>query len=43
MVTAVTLLFLVFVIFIFWIANLSDTKQVPPATDGKFVPAESAA
>ena len=43
MVTAATLLFLVFVIFIFWIANLSDTKQVPPATDGKFVPAESAA
>jgi len=43
MVTAVTLLFLVFVLFIFWIANLSDTKQVPPATDGKFVPAESAA
>jgi hypothetical protein len=43
MVTAVTLLFLIFVIFIFWIANLSDTKQVPPATDGKFVPAESAA
>jgi len=43
MVTAATLLFLVFVLFIFWIANLSDTKQVPPATDGKFVPAESAA
>lgn len=43
MVSAVTLLFLIFVLFIFWIANLSGTKQVPPAPDGKFVPAESAA
>jgi hypothetical protein len=32
MVSGVTLLFLVFLLFIFWIANLSGTKQVPPAT-----------
>ena len=34
MVTGITLLFLVFVLFIFWIANLSGTRQVPPATEG---------
>ncbi|MDH3670189.1 MAG: cytochrome ubiquinol oxidase subunit I [Gammaproteobacteria bacterium] len=43
MVTLVTLLFLIFLLFIFWIANLSGTKQVPLATDGKPAPAESAA
>jgi cytochrome d ubiquinol oxidase subunit I len=32
MVTGVTLLFLIFLLFIFWIADLSGTKQVPPAT-----------
>jgi hypothetical protein len=31
MVTFVTLLFLLFLLFIFWIANLSGTKQIPPA------------
>jgi hypothetical protein len=33
-VTGVTLLFLVFLLFIFWIANLSSTRQVPPAPAG---------
>jgi cytochrome bd-type quinol oxidase subunit 1 len=31
MVTLVTLLFLAFLLFIFWIANLSSTRQLPPA------------
>jgi len=34
MVTGITLLFLVFVLFIFWIANLSGTRQLPPAVSG---------
>ncbi len=42
-VTGVTLLFLIFLLFIFWIANLSGTKQIPPAPANKSVPAESAA
>jgi len=42
MVTGITLLFLVFVLFIFWVANLSGTKQVPPATEGKSALAEGA-
>ena len=33
MVTGITLLFLMFVLFIFWIANLSGTKQLPPAME----------
>ena len=39
MVTGITLLFLVFVLFIFWIANLSTSKQVPPATGRDAAPA----
>lgn len=42
MVTAITLLFLIFVLFIFWIANLSGTRQLPPAQGGLASP-ESAA
>ena len=42
MVTGITLLFLVFVLFIFWIANLSGTKQVPPAREGDSTLAEGA-
>jgi len=42
MVTGITLLFLVFVLFIFWIANLSGTKQVPPAIVSKPAVAEGA-
>jgi len=30
MITIVTVLFLLFMLFIFWIANLSDQKQLPP-------------
>ena len=43
MVTGITLLFLIFVLFIFWIANLSGTKQIPPATDGGLTAAENTA
>ena len=42
-VTAVTLLFLLFLLFIFWIANLSGTRQVPPAPGGTLAAARSAA
>lgn len=42
-VTVTTLLFLLFLLFIFWIANLSGSRQVPPAKDGQFAAAESAA
>ena len=35
MVTGITLLFLAFVLFIFWIANLSGSKQLPPAPEGQ--------
>ena len=42
MVTGITLLFLMFVLFIFWIANLSGTKQQPPAIGPVNEPVESA-
>jgi cytochrome d ubiquinol oxidase subunit I len=40
MVTGITLLFLVFVLFIFWIANLSGTRQLPPAMKDEVAVAE---
>jgi cytochrome d ubiquinol oxidase subunit I len=40
MVTGITLLFLVFVLFIFWIANLSGTRQLPPAMKDEIAVAE---
>ena len=42
MVTGITLLFLAFVLFIFWIANLSGTKQLPPAIEGDIAAAGDA-
>jgi len=42
MVTGITLLFLAFVLFIFWIANLSGSRQVPPAPEGQVAIAGSA-
>jgi len=42
-VTGATLLFLVFLLFIFWIANLSGTRQVPPAPAPRAARAEAAA
>jgi cytochrome bd-type quinol oxidase subunit 1 len=42
-VTGVTLLFLVFLLFIFWIANLSGTRQVPPAPAGILAAGDAAA
>lgn len=35
MVTLVTLFFLIFLLFIFWIANLSETRQLPEPADRK--------
>ena len=37
------LLFLLFLLFIFWIANLSGTRQLPPATDGSAAPQQASA